>query len=107
VVDTWNFGKIDIFREIEKEPLTKNGCTCFKTFTVLHKLLQEGAPRVSPYIFSIEHKKVGKLISIQFLKRAHGAITFIRQLQNYWAATASSDPRMKNRPFLSLIHSNN
>mmetsp|Transcript_20496 Transcript_20496/g.78571 ORF Transcript_20496/g.78571 Transcript_20496/m.78571 type:complete len:818 (-) Transcript_20496:50-2503(-) len=46
IVDSWNYGTINIFKQIQKEPVDKNSLVCFKALTVMHKVLQEGAPRV-------------------------------------------------------------
>jgi hypothetical protein len=46
IVDSWNYRAINLWRELAKEPLGQNSVMCFKAFTVTHKLLQEGSPRV-------------------------------------------------------------
>ena len=46
IVDSWNTNA-SMYKMLEKEGVTKNGCTCFKALTVIHKTLQEGPPRVS------------------------------------------------------------
>merc|ERR1712232_1357959 len=72
VVDSWNYSNVNIFRVLEKDgSATKNGCSCFKALTVIHKVLQEGSPR--------------------FLKRSYNAINFIRIIQNFWSTSGSHD----------------
>lgn len=56
-----------------KEPLDKNGLCCFKALTVIHKILQEGAPRV--------------------LNECYNNLNIIHALQKIWASGASLDPR--------------
>eukprot|EP01096_Ripella_sp_DP13-Kostka_P006389 TRINITY_DN2290_c0_g1_i1.p1 TRINITY_DN2290_c0_g1~~TRINITY_DN2290_c0_g1_i1.p1 ORF type:complete len:857 (-),score=487.74 TRINITY_DN2290_c0_g1_i1:53-2593(-) len=46
IVDSWNYGEINVYKQLAKEPLDTNALVCFKAFTVIHKLLQEGSPRI-------------------------------------------------------------
>lgn len=49
IVDSWNYGEINVYKQLAKEPLDTNALVCFKAFTVIHKLLQEGSPRVRSF----------------------------------------------------------
>merc|ERR1712137_1027238 len=71
IVDTWNSPNVNMYKYLEKEGVTKNGCTAFKALTVIHKVLQEGSPR--------------------FLKRSYSALNFIRVIQNFWATGGAHD----------------
>merc|ERR1712137_341387 len=71
IVDTWNSPNVNMYKYLEKEGVTKNGCTALKALTVIHKVLQEGSPR--------------------FLKRSYSALHFIRIIQNFWATGGAHD----------------
>lgn len=65
IVDSWNYGHLQPFKQILREPLDKNACVCFKSFTVIHQLMQEGGPRV--------------------LRDAFNHIRMFHQLQQAWS----------------------
>jgi len=74
IVDSWTYGAINIFKQMQREPLDKNGLCCFKALTVIHKILQEGAPRV--------------------LNECYNHLSIIHALQKIWSSALAQDPRI-------------